>query len=305
MDIFFGGSGISFKVDMETADKSGDNAHFFKVKTVNIDIQNMDIKVKQSNHKLLFSLFKPLLIKVVRPVVQKVLEKQIRDNVLKLDGMCFRAKKEADRAAEQARRSPDPEGEVKSMYQYYFTAFQNQISQAQQKKDEAASDKQTNVAITQHESIFKHISLPGGFSTQATKYKDMARQGEKWQSPIFGIGSASESRDIQPTRVTRRSPFGNADTQDRYASSRSEVGSNQGWSKPLEQNRVGALDMNTPTCQIEASALVFKAPTVPGPSVISKVRVDTPLWAKTIRCFQALPCKRVDFDSLSIAAMVL
>ena len=38
MDIFFGGSGISFKVAMETADnkagKSGDNAHFFKIKTV-------------------------------------------------------------------------------------------------------------------------------------------------------------------------------------------------------------------------------------------------------------------------------
>lgn len=207
LDIFFGGSGISFKVDMETADPQ-DKAHFFKIKQVKIDIQNMDIKVKQSNHKLLFSLFKPILIKVVKPVVNKVLEKQIRDQVHRFDGICFEAKKEADRAAEEARRNPDPD-HVQNIYQRYYTAFQNQLSRAQQKKDDTVADKQANVALTQHESIFKNISLPGGFSTQATKYKDMAHQGEKWQSPIFSIGSAPESKDIKPTQVGRKSPYGN------------------------------------------------------------------------------------------------
>ena len=74
-----------------------------------VSIENMDIKLKQSNHKLLFNIFKPLLFKVIKPVVQKVVEKQIRDNVAKLDAMCYRAKQEADRAAESARRNPDPD----------------------------------------------------------------------------------------------------------------------------------------------------------------------------------------------------
>ena len=168
----------------------------------------MDIKLKQSNHKLLFNIFKPLLFKVIKPVVQKVVEKQIRDNVAKLDAMCYRAKQEADRAAESARRNPDPDN-VQNIYQRYWSALQNQITKAQQKKEEAkesAADKQFNVAPTQHESIFKNIQLPGGFSTIATKYKDQARQGEKWQSPVFGIGSASPSRSLpQPTQITRRS----------------------------------------------------------------------------------------------------
>lgn len=211
---------------METADPS-DKAHFFKIRKVVIDIQNMDIKVKQSNHKLLFSLFKPLLIKVVRPVVQKVLEKQIRDNVHKFDGICFEAKKEADRAAAEARRNPDPDN-VQNMYQRYYTAFQNQLSKAQGKKEDVKADKQANVALTQHESIFKNISLPGGFSTQATKYKDMAHQGEKWESPIFGIGSAPQSKDIRPTEVSRKSPFGSR-------------GAGGGMSRSLEQNTYGSL----------------------------------------------------------------
>nr|POF13663.1 uncharacterized protein c32a11.02c [Quercus suber] len=67
MDIFLGGTGLSFKVAMETADKT-DKHHFFKINTVSVDIKNMSIKMKQSNHKLLFNLFKPLLMRVMKPV---------------------------------------------------------------------------------------------------------------------------------------------------------------------------------------------------------------------------------------------
>ncbi|KAI7285339.1 hypothetical protein KC340_g18355, partial [Hortaea werneckii] len=84
MDVFLGGTGLSFKVAMETADK-GDKEHFFKINNVTVDVQNMSLKLKQSNHKLLFALFKPMLMKVMRPVIQKVAEKQIRENVQKLD----------------------------------------------------------------------------------------------------------------------------------------------------------------------------------------------------------------------------
>ncbi|KAK5113743.1 hypothetical protein LTR85_010760 [Meristemomyces frigidus] len=207
MDIFMGGSGLSFKVAMETADKS-DKSHFFKINTVVVDVKNLNIKLKQSNHKLLFALFKPLLLKVMRPVIQKVAEKQIRDNVQKLDAMAFQVKKEADRAQEEAKNNPDPE-HLQNMYQRYFTAFQQQLQKANQKKEqakEATSDKKVNMAVTQHDSIFKNISLPGGISTKATEYKELAMKGDKWESPVFSIGSAGESKSVpsagQPKRKT-------------------------------------------------------------------------------------------------------
>jgi hypothetical protein len=206
MDLFLGGTGLSFKVAMETADKS-DNHHFFKINNVTVDIKNLNVKLKQSNHKLLFALFKPLLLKVMRPALQKVAEKQIKDNVQQLDALFYRVKQEADRAQDEAKQNPDPE-HIQNMYQRYFTAFQQQIQKGQDKKEQIkaqAADKKVNVAITQHDSIFKNISLPGGISSKATEYKDLAAKGDKWESPVFSIGSAKESSSLPSvSKVARK-----------------------------------------------------------------------------------------------------
>lgn len=214
MDIFMGGSGFSFKVELETADKAREHAqtHFFKVTKVETDIQNLAVKVKKSNHKLLFSMFKPLLLKVMRPVIQKVLEKQIKDSVNQLDGMLYDVKKEADRAEAEAKRNPDPE-HLQNMYQRYASAAQTRIMQGKQKKEqlkEKTKDTQVNVAVTQHDSIFKNISLPGGISTKATEYKELAAKGDKWESPIFSIGSARETSSLPQVAKVTRKPHGRA-----------------------------------------------------------------------------------------------
>jgi hypothetical protein len=198
MDIFLGGTGLSFKVAMETSDKA-DRAHFFKINTIDVDIQHLNIKLKQSNHKLLFGLFKPLLLKVMRPALQKVVEAQIKDNVQKLDSMLYAAKQEADRATAEAKRNPDPEN-IQNIYQRYFTAFQQQMTKGQQKKQEVQADKSVNVAMTQHDSIFKNIP------TKATEYKDLAAKGDKWESPVFSIGSASETSNLPRIQDPTRKP---------------------------------------------------------------------------------------------------
>jgi hypothetical protein len=203
MDIFLGGTGLSFKVAMETADKT-DSTHFFKVNTVDVDIKNINIKMKQSNHKLLFNIFKPLLLKVMRPAIQKVAEVQIRKNIQQLDEMLFSVHQEAKKAEQQAKDNPDPEN-IQNIYSHYASAAQRKFTNAKQKKDEVAADKKVNVALTQHDSMFKNIALPGGISTKATEYKDLARKGDKWESPIFGIGSAKETSNLPKIpSVTRK-----------------------------------------------------------------------------------------------------
>lgn len=54
--------------------------------------------------------------------------------------------------------------------------------------------------------MFKNINLPGGVSTKATEYKELARKGDRWESPIFGIGSARESSDLPQARKVTRKP---------------------------------------------------------------------------------------------------
>ncbi|RMX82626.1 hypothetical protein D0868_15793 [Hortaea werneckii] len=220
MDVFLGGTGLSFKVAMETADKS-DKEHFFKINNVTVDIQHMSLKLKQSNHKLLFALFKPMLMKVMRPVIQKVAEKQIRENVQKLDAFCYRINREAERAKEEAKNNPDPE-HVQNMYQRYFNAFQREMQKGKEKKEQAkekVADKQVNMAVTQHDSIFKNISLPGGISSKATEYRELAQKGEKWESPVFSLGSAGETNNLPPVSDPKRKPHNATPMQLRDASS--------------------------------------------------------------------------------------
>ncbi|KAH7551991.1 hypothetical protein BM1_08853 [Bipolaris maydis] len=214
MDIFMGGTGFSFKVEMETADKAREHAqtHFFKVTKVESDIKHLQIKMKKSNHKLLFNMFKPLLLKVMRPVIQKVLEKQIKDSANQLDAILFDIKSEADRAAAEAKSNPDPQN-IQNIYQRYASSAQRRLMQGRQKQEslkEKAKETKVNMAVTQHDSIFKNISLPGGISSKATEYKELAAKGDKWESPIFSIGSAKETTSLPQVGKITRKPHGRA-----------------------------------------------------------------------------------------------
>jgi hypothetical protein len=62
------------------------------------------------------------------------------------------------------------------------------------------------MAVTKEESIFPNIHLPGGISSKATEYKELARKGDKWESPVFSIGSAQKSTDIPSAPKIEKKP---------------------------------------------------------------------------------------------------
>jgi hypothetical protein len=163
-DIFLGGSGFSFKMKLSTADKS-DRQNFFKVDKVDVDVKNFNIKLKQSRHKLLFALAKPIMLKVLRPALQKVLEKQIKDQVHQLDTLVWQIKQEADRAQREVAENPE---QAPNVYQRYVNAAQKQYLQGKKKTQAAVQDKKVNVAITKNDSIFPNIHLPGGISSKVS-----------------------------------------------------------------------------------------------------------------------------------------
>ncbi|RDW94751.1 hypothetical protein BP5796_00514 [Coleophoma crateriformis] len=200
-DIFLGGSGFSFKIKMSNAQKS-DKQNFFKIDKVDVDVKNFNIKLKQSKHKLLFAVAKPIMLKVMRPAIQKALEKVIKDKAHELDGLCYQIKQEADRAMAAAKDDP---AQAQNIYNRYVSAAQKKFMQGKQKTEAVAANTKVNMAMTQHDSIFPNIKLPGGISSKATEYKDLARKGDKWESPIFKIGAASPSTNIPSApKVTRK-----------------------------------------------------------------------------------------------------
>lgn len=200
-DILLYGSGLNFKIKMSSATKK-DRQNFFKVDKVDVDVKNFNIKLKQSNHKMLFGIFKPLLLKVVRPALQKAFEKVIREKFEELDRMAYGIKQEADKAQEQVKDDPT---QAKNIYSRYASAAQKKFTEKKRKTEEVAADKKVNVAPTQKESLFPSIKLPGGISSKATEYKELAQKGNKWESPIFSIGSASKTSSLpKPQEISRK-----------------------------------------------------------------------------------------------------
>ncbi|KAF4980290.1 hypothetical protein FZEAL_3661 [Fusarium zealandicum] len=191
-DIILPGDGFSFKMKVSSADKK-DRQNYFKVDKVDVDVSKLQIKMKQSNHKLLFGIVKPLMLKVIRPPLQKAVEKAIKDQCNKFDGLLYQIKQEADRATAEAKNNPE---NAPNIYNRYYNAAQKQFTKGKKKTEEATQDKKANIAITKEDSIFPNIHLPGGISSKATEYRDLARKGDKWESPVFSIGSAKKSTDI-------------------------------------------------------------------------------------------------------------
>ncbi|RCI11021.1 hypothetical protein L249_5276 [Ophiocordyceps polyrhachis-furcata BCC 54312] len=217
MDILLPGNGLSFRMKVSTADKK-DRQNFFKVNKVDVDFKGLNIKLKKSHHKFLFALVKPLLLTILRPPIQKAVEKAIKDQCNKLDSEMYQIKLEADRAAQEGQTDAEKQ---ENFYKRYYQAAQKRFTQAKDKEKEKvekeAEDKKVNVAMTMEDSILPEVKLPSGVSTKATEYKELARKGEKWESPVFSIGSAKKSTDVpsaprieKKTRPPPRTTNGNS-----------------------------------------------------------------------------------------------
>ncbi|EEH21195.2 hypothetical protein PABG_03426 [Paracoccidioides brasiliensis Pb03] len=209
MDILMHGEGFSFQISgsiIESPDR------LFKPDKVKVDVKNLDIKLKKSKHKFLFTIFKPLLFSVVRTAVEKVLEKKISESFTKADQFAYNVHKEARRSWEASRDDPD---QAHNLYSYYVDALRKQVMELREKAaetEEAVKKRDTKVklAVTAADSLFKDIKLPGGISSKATEYEELAAKGDRWESPVFSIGEASQSTDyprLAPiTRKTRARP---------------------------------------------------------------------------------------------------
>lgn len=197
VDIQLAGDGLSFEMAVATAQKH-DKEHFFKVGKVDVDIKHLKIKLNKSKFKLPFNLIQPVLTKVMRPVITKVVEKVLKQQFQKWDHAAWEIKQDANHTLEESRSATG--GKKPTMYTRYFDSMKKYMdAQKEEQKRKAAdktADKKVNISYTMHDSIFPDVKLPGATSEKATKYRDLAQQGDKWQSPVFSIGKASSSNDI-------------------------------------------------------------------------------------------------------------
>jgi hypothetical protein len=214
VDIFLGGQGLSFTLKLATADKK-DRNRIFKVENVNVIIKGLNIVLKKSTHKTLFNFFRPLLMGIMKPLIAKVAEVQIRKSFDQVDEQLYAVQKEYEKAKDKAQdQSPE---ESTNMINQYIEAIQTRFNEKKEKAKEKAPDakvygrqnrayNQVNIATTKETSMFPKVSLLGGISSKATKYREMAREGNEWRSPVFDLGTANPTRIPEPGKITRKSP---------------------------------------------------------------------------------------------------
>ncbi|KAK9324908.1 hypothetical protein V1517DRAFT_336424 [Lipomyces orientalis] len=210
-DFFLGYEGLGFKMKL-SAPASKDRNRFFNVDDVEVKIKRLDVKLKKSNHKLLFNIFRPLLIAVVKPALNVVLQKQIREIFNQLDETAYKIHQDKKRIAADINSNPDIEKKPSTIEMYLHATRSELLRQKEKKLREkqvkgTKSEAKFNVAMTQDDTILKDIVLPSGFtSTKATIYKKMAAEGDRWMSKVFNIGSAAPSKNISaPPDISRRS----------------------------------------------------------------------------------------------------
>lgn len=200
-DILLPGNGLSLKMRMSSADRA-DRQHFFKVENVNVDFKNLKIKVKKSNHKLLFKIAQPLMLKAFRPAIRKAIEKAIKDEFNRMDTYLYNVKQEAEKSTDMENGSPNEK--KSSNYSIYINILKKMLEDKRNAEQKMNENKRSKMAFTKEDSIFPDIHLPGGVSSKATEYKELARKGDKWESPVFSIGQAAKSMNIPAAPVIKR-----------------------------------------------------------------------------------------------------
>jgi len=73
-----------------------------------VSIKHMNVKLKQSKHRVLFSILKGLLLKIMKPAITKILEQQIRNSFRDLDAFAYRIYLEQEKIEKQLKEKPRP-----------------------------------------------------------------------------------------------------------------------------------------------------------------------------------------------------
>lgn len=205
MDILISGNGLTVDIALETAHKE-DRRAFFKPAKVVVNIHHMDVKLTKSKHKLLYSIFRPLLMSVMRPAIGKAAEAIIKKQLEDVDQKLYRVHKQVQREKAKAKKG-DPEGAIEDVKKY-FNQMRRNMNEKSEKAKEKTANTEVNVAATLDGSHLKNKKLPGVTSGLATEYKQKAREGQDWHNELFTLGSVGPSSNIpEPKPITRKSPW--------------------------------------------------------------------------------------------------
>lgn len=188
-DVFIGGNGISGKIHLES---TGRKHHVFKVRDVDVKIDNLKFKIRDAKHQFLYSMVRPLATSLIKKAVPKAIEAAIRDALEQLDAQL----------SDIAERIEDADGrEDVSRSEVVKDVFAKKKESAQQKAAKAEEKTgQFKIPASHEDRILEWESKQSMLRKQEER-DSIAQQLPGWKSPIFDIVAELEGKSLKQATV--------------------------------------------------------------------------------------------------------
>jgi hypothetical protein len=199
-DVVLGGNGLTATATLVSAGK--DRSSVFKVHDVNVKVDTLKFKIRDSKHDLLYKTLHPLAARLIKKQIQKALADAIETGFEYVDGQLVRVRDDMQTAKTDDERTRTDA--LKNIFK--------------KNKDEASSTmssshSQFKVVSNKRQSLLVNQGHPQGWVNRAAEKDKLITQGADWRSEAFNLASHRKTgAGTAPTGVSGTSPNAPATT---------------------------------------------------------------------------------------------
>ncbi|KAK8854853.1 hypothetical protein IAR55_003592 [Kwoniella newhampshirensis] len=178
-DVVIAGKGISIDVELETVENRRDSV--FKVNFVNVQIDTLTFKIRESKHDLLYKFIKATATGLIKKAITVAVQTAMRTALDHLDEQLV----EVRNRVEEAKRSDET-----TRTQALKDLYARKKATAQETAQKADEKTGTFKIVTNRESqLNPDLTHSSEKSTAKRLFKvqDLANSGKEWRSPAFDL----------------------------------------------------------------------------------------------------------------------
>lgn len=179
------GRGAEIEVTLAASNK--DKSKVYHVKNIDVAIKDIDVKLIESRHKMLFLFAKPLLVGAIKKATCIAISEKLRQ-ILDFGADEFSQMK-AITKRRQNEFKHQPEENTPSTTSLYLRAFADRVKHY---RENASQQKERQ----QKEQQLKDVDLPGKSSDMAAYWNSQADSGEGWRSEVFALQKERSSEKL-------------------------------------------------------------------------------------------------------------
>lgn len=165
------GRGVEIEVTLAASNK--DKSKLYHVQNIDVAIKDIDVKLIESRHKMLFLFAKPLLVGAIKKATSRAISEKMRQ-ILDFGADEFSEMKSIIKRRQKEFKH-QPEENTPSTTSLYLRALSDRLKYHRENPSQPK------------ERQLKDVDLPGKSSDIAAYWESQAETGEGWRSEVFTL----------------------------------------------------------------------------------------------------------------------